>query len=463
VLCLLREAFPGLLLKVSNFVMNRENAGMKKPEKSDDIVADIERPNEQESIAKSSAILSNGTKPTSNHNHPSRVIRYEEHQQPTPFGSIAIVRRKTENRIDANQTALRPPSPTKSDISTTFSEFAREELPTSTPLPSDIDTDLEDYEADISSEGELNKVIYELHQSSLPSVHTLGSSEKLKDVVSVESSSESDGSYSEQLYHCLEDMDVAGFDYQELKESDRGSDLSLIISERSFSEPEEDQSSEHENQEASYQIFNKMHGDTEESIDIANLRDDQETKIPEPIEADPDGSEDDESDLSFSKVKGKDSTRESPSKIEATTDVLMNSLYSVNDEAFLWRFPPVIRDASVQLESQVIPLDEPFTFHLSDVYSPVRFWFHCESFVMEVMNLMQADYERLRPSDLRINEENMIPGMLIACFYRESRQWHRAQIILPPSANKKNKGYARVIFVDYGTVGNSDTRDIKVS
>jgi hypothetical protein len=327
-------------------------------------------------------------------------------------------------------------------------------------VPSEIESDLGDYEADISSEGELNKKIYNM--SSIPSLHTFGSSEKLKGGMSVESRSESDSSYSEQQYQCLGEIKEEGFEYQELKESDRSSDLSLIIPEPRFNNPEEDRSihSEQADREASYQIFNRMHGDSEESIDIDILRDCRETKIPEPIEADPDGSEDEERDLSFDKVKRKVG---SLSKVEATTDVLMRSLYSVDDEAFLWSFPPVIRDTSVKLDSQVIPIDEPFTFHLSDVYSPVRFWFHCESDVLELMKLMQLDYGKLRPADLRINDENMKPGMLIACFYRENRQWHRAQIILPPSANKKNKGYARVIFVDYGTVGDSNTRDIKVS
>jgi hypothetical protein len=127
------------------------------------------------------------------------------------------------------------------------------------------------------------------------------------------------------------------------------------------------------------------------------------------------------------------------------------------DDLMLWTFLPVVRDTTIKLDNEKVPRDESFTLYISELFSPARFWFHYEHDVTEMMNQLQVDYGKLRPLDLRISDETLQPGLLIACFYDETRQWHRAQIIKPPN----EAGYARVIFIDYGSVGSYSKTNFK--
>jgi hypothetical protein len=362
-----------------------------------------------------------------------RVVRYEEQSQ----GPITVVRRK---RAFVDITS----SPTQSNLPLSFSRFVEGELPTLTP----IRTNPGEFVAGISSEDKINKTNCDTDQTSKFSLS------KLKVNKSLEVESNNNKKYSRNLSQKLQKMSVnnksTSFESRRLAGSDNSKSTVASSNETLvWSNPEGDVES--------CRIFNKMHGDSKESIDFilsceGTLPSSQGTKK----EPDPDDIGDDEYlEIRFdeeglaaggsAKVEGNEST------------------YTVDDEAFLWAFPPVIRSASITLEGQVIPLDQSFTLKISDVYSPVRFWFHCESNVTEMMEEMQLDYGKLRPTDLKIHEGNIKPGMLVACFYHETGQWHRAQIILKPSDNKKDKHCARVFFVDFGTVKDTETSDLKVS
>lgn len=47
----------------------------------------------------------------------------------------------------------------------------------------------------------------------------------------------------------------------------------------------------------------------------------------------------------------------------------------LDDDFFLAKFPAVIRDPSIQLSLQEVPNSGSFEIHISEVYSPVHFWF----------------------------------------------------------------------------------------
>lgn len=142
---------------------------------------------------------------------------------------------------------------------------------------------------------------------------------------------------------------------------------------------------------------------------------------------------------------------------EAETKKKVLNLMDDHDDFFFTSYPPVVRDATFTLKNQNIPHNEPFVFYLTEVYSPVRFWFHYENEVEKMMKELQDDYKDLKANDLVISDKNIVQGLLIACYYPCSREWSRAQIINPPN----QEGNVRLIFVDYGTVGTFSKKAIK--
>jgi hypothetical protein len=361
-------------------------------------------------------------KDSKKHHEGHRVIRYEEQSQ----GPITIVRRK-RFAVD------RPSSPTQSNQTLTLSRFVEGELRTTS-----ISSDLGEYEAGILSEGELNSTNCDPDQ---PSTYSLAKFKVNKSFVE----SKSDEIFSRELSLSpkLQKMSVH-------HESTSYDSKTIVSSNETLI------NSDKEGGEESSQIFNKMHGDSEESpkytVHGEAFQAIRETK------KEPDPDETDEDEYLETQFEEEGLAAGGSAKVEGS-----ESMYTVDFEAFLWTFEPVIRSASIKLKSQIIPFDKPFTLHLSDVYSPIRFWFHCEEEAIKMMELLQLDYEKLRPTDLKIYDENIKSGMLVACFYHVTRQWHRAQIIIKPSDNNKDKNCARVFFVDFGTVSDSETSDLKVS
>jgi Tudor domain len=120
-------------------------------------------------------------------------------------------------------------------------------------------------------------------------------------------------------------------------------------------------------------------------------------------------------------------------------------------------FPPVIRDPTAKLRAQVISNDSPLNIFLAEIFSPVHFWFHFEFGVTDVMDKLAIDYDDLPQRCLSINDEAIVPGLLVACYLKDFRKWHRAMVINPLDA----KGTVRLFFVDYGTVGVCHKTEIK--
>lgn len=121
---------------------------------------------------------------------------------------------------------------------------------------------------------------------------------------------------------------------------------------------------------------------------------------------------------------------------------------AVDDRFFFINHPDIIRDPGIQLDFQKIPEGE-IDIHISEVYSPIHFYFHHKNEVGSMKALLQEDYSGIRPEQFIISDENMKKNLLVVCYLENFEEWHRAIIINPPDS----KNRVRLNFVDYGTVG----------
>lgn len=127
------------------------------------------------------------------------------------------------------------------------------------------------------------------------------------------------------------------------------------------------------------------------------------------------------------------------------------------DDLFLFHYAPVVTNNSVKLEMQDVPLDKEFNVYLAEIFSPVHFWFHCESEVTELEKKFSEEYNKLRSNELRIKDELIQEGLLVAAYMADFKMWHRALVIHPLDKNDM----ARLLFVDYGTAGMVHKDNIK--
>lgn len=163
-------------------------------------------------------------------------------------------------------------------------------------------------------------------------------------------------------------------------------------------------------------------------------------------------------DESFSKMIEKDDTcnmLQIETSFEDDPKVFIANL-PVDDKVFFLKLPDVIRDPEVKLDFQTIP-DGEINVHISDVFSPVHFYFHYEYDVEPLMEKIQEEYAKLNPDQLVISDENIKPGLLVVCFLKYFKKWHRAIVIKPPDVN----GKVRLNFIDYGTVANVSKTKVK--
>lgn len=141
--------------------------------------------------------------------------------------------------------------------------------------------------------------------------------------------------------------------------------------------------------------------------------------------------------------------------VEKTPKAFLDKL-AVDDELFFLNFPEVIRDPSIVLPFQEIPKGE-ISIHISEVFSPIHFWFQYEHQIENLMAQLQESYQNMKQGHLAISDINVKPGLLIACYLKEYKKWHRALVINPVDSNDM----VRMIMFDYGTVGLIHKKNIK--
>lgn len=129
----------------------------------------------------------------------------------------------------------------------------------------------------------------------------------------------------------------------------------------------------------------------------------------------------------------------------------------MDDDLFLAKFPEVIQDPSLQLEWEETPKREEFDVYISEVYSPQNFWFQLSHDVEQLMDELDKDYSVLRGRQLMISDEKLVPGLLVACYIPDFERWHRAKVIRSPNSSDE----ARLLLLDYGTVGNIKKHHIR--
>lgn len=123
-----------------------------------------------------------------------------------------------------------------------------------------------------------------------------------------------------------------------------------------------------------------------------------------------------------------------------------------DDMLFLVNFPEVVRNPSIVLPFQELPKPDSnarINIFISEVFSPVHFWFQLESEVENLMEMLQEDYNKVKKQQLLISDSNIKPGLLVVCFIEEFEKWHRGLVI--NSVNSKEE--VRLVIIDYGTVG----------
>lgn len=129
---------------------------------------------------------------------------------------------------------------------------------------------------------------------------------------------------------------------------------------------------------------------------------------------------------------------------------------AVDHPVFLLGFDEVIEDPKIQLPFQKL-LEGEIDIHISEVFSPIHFWFQQGVGAERLMDRMEKVYKELNERALIISEKNIQPGLLVACYLEEFTDWHRAMVI-----NRiDEKGNVRLFFLDYGTVGFVKLRNIK--
>lgn len=118
---------------------------------------------------------------------------------------------------------------------------------------------------------------------------------------------------------------------------------------------------------------------------------------------------------------------------------------AVDHPYFLLEFDDVIQDPDEKLVAQPI-LDGEIRISLSEVFSPIHFWFNHNETIKEVKHQMEEDYGKLKDRQLAISDPNIKKGLLVAALY--AKKWYRASVINPLNA----EGKVRVFYIDYGTV-----------
>ena len=165
-------------------------------------------------------------------------------------------------------------------------------------------------------------------------------------------------------------------------------------------------------------------------------------------------------------VDEKFSKDSSMTSISEATQLKMNpneyiELLAIDDDIFLAAFPEVIRDPSIVLPFQELPKDSvndsPLNIHISEIFSPIHFWFQYEHDVVSLMEKLQEDYQRLKEKQLLISDSNIKPGLLVACYLPEFKKWHRALVINPVDETNR----VRMNMFDYGTIGMVNKKHIK--
>lgn len=131
------------------------------------------------------------------------------------------------------------------------------------------------------------------------------------------------------------------------------------------------------------------------------------------------------------------------------------ALLPVDDPVHLLGFD-VITDPTIQLPFQDLREGE-IKIYISEIFSPIHFWFHQGYNVDKIMIQLKNDYIGLADRELILSEKNFQPGLLVACYLELYLNWNRAMVINPIDP----KGYVRLLFIDYGTVGKVHSRNVK--
>lgn len=102
------------------------------------------------------------------------------------------------------------------------------------------------------------------------------------------------------------------------------------------------------------------------------------------------------------------------------------------------------------IDNQQIPLgQDPRPFYFTEIASPIHFWFHFSEYFLSFSEELNKKYSELGKRELNIEKDLIQPGMLIACYPKYFKSWHRAKVLTPLN----EQGMCRVFLIDYGTVG----------
>lgn len=109
------------------------------------------------------------------------------------------------------------------------------------------------------------------------------------------------------------------------------------------------------------------------------------------------------------------------------------------------------------LRNQRITLGPHDTFYITEIASPIHFWFHFEEDCCEFQKKLNEVYTKFKPKEMLIDFDMIQPGLIVACLARSYNAWHRAKIVSAPN----DEGNTRVFYVDFGTVSELHHSDIK--
>lgn len=129
---------------------------------------------------------------------------------------------------------------------------------------------------------------------------------------------------------------------------------------------------------------------------------------------------------------------------------------AVDDPIYLLGFDEVITNPSIQLPFQDL-LEGEIKIYISELFSPIHFWFNQGNILDSIMIHLKKDYIGLADRALILSEKSFQPGLLVACYVALYLKWHRAMVINPIDS----EGYVRLLFIDYGTVGNVHSTNVK--
>jgi hypothetical protein len=117
----------------------------------------------------------------------------------------------------------------------------------------------------------------------------------------------------------------------------------------------------------------------------------------------------------------------------------------------------VILDKSYALKNQSIDINEEFIFYISDIESPIHFWFHATDDFSLMESQFQYNYNNLERDDLKMIFDSVEEGMLVACYIKYYKMWHRARIIKKDNETRNLK----MFYFDYGSVGIEEISSIR--